>query len=110
MVNTLYIHPCLHVLNFLSFEEKPVSEQHILNLERAFKELLNGGLELVTPNSSYGQSKKGHKATQFHQCFRFKIDPLQNMDQSTSLERLMELYIGNDNYLTGKIQTKGKSY
>ncbi len=50
-------------------------------------------LKSVTPNLSYGQSKKSLKIAQFRQCTQGyslwfdKSDPSQNMDQSTSLER-----------------------
>ncbi len=47
----------------------------------------------ISNDSSYGQSKKGIKIAQFRQNMQgyslwfVKIDPSQNMDHSTSLER-----------------------
>ena len=50
-------------------------------------------LKSVTPNSNYGQSKKGPQNKQKSLCsmgysfWYVKIDPSQNQDLSTSLER-----------------------
>ncbi len=81
---------------------------HGTSLERPYKKLLNGLfiLKLVTPNSSYGQSKTGLKNSSISPMHARplvrKIDPSQNMDQSASLERsykeLLKLKTPNSSY------------